>query len=169
MTEQVWEPRALTGLTFDEALEASVAGYRIRYAGMTEGAYIHYVFDGWRCQFADSFGRVGEGSSSRWNPYAFEQDQRRLWDIMPLASEQKRDAWGLPVTPKPEGFVDPYAKDAEQRLEVEMNKEVTLTGVTGFEQAQRIAARRNEPTWDQVNSDMIRTEGGWRSKDKWGR
>jgi hypothetical protein len=97
MTEATWQPRAETGLTFDEALEAAVCGYRVRYEGMQEGAYIHYEFDGWRIQFADSFGKVGEGSSSKWNPFGFDQDKYRLYSIMLLPSEVKRDPWGQPI------------------------------------------------------------------------
>lgn len=87
-----------TGLTLDEALEASVWGYRVRSPSLQPGAYVHYVFDGWRLQFVHN-GR--EGSSSNWIPG--RDDQLQQWEIVPLPSELKRDSWGRTLYPSTKG------------------------------------------------------------------
>lgn len=82
-----------TDLTCDEALEASVIGYRVRCASLPPEAFVHYVFDGWRLQHVHD-GR--EGSSSRWNPD--RHHWLELWSIVPDREEPpKRDKWGRPV------------------------------------------------------------------------
>lgn len=82
-----------TGLTCDEALEATVLGYRARAPSMCAGAYIHYPGEGgWRMQFVHD-GR--EGSSCGWEPD--RSNWLEDWEIVPLPSEVKRDAWGKPL------------------------------------------------------------------------
>lgn len=82
------------GLTCDEALEATVLGYRVRCPSIAPNAYIHYPGDGgWRIQFVHD-GR--EGSSSGWTPDRHDFIKND-WYIVPLPSEVKRDAWGKPV------------------------------------------------------------------------
>lgn len=86
-----------TGLTCDEALEATVLGYRARAPSMCAGAYIHYPGEGgWRIQFVHD-GR--EGSSCGWEPD--RSNWLEDWEIVPLPSEVKRDAWGVVVTGLP--------------------------------------------------------------------
>lgn len=83
-----------SGLTCDEALEASVMGYHVASPSIAPNAYIHYEFQGWRIQFVHD-GR--EGSSSGWTPdrHNFIKDD---WYIVPDREEApKRDAWGKPV------------------------------------------------------------------------
>lgn len=90
MTETAWTPRAETGLTYDEAYEAAVCGYRVRCDRLQEGAYVDYQFNGLRINFAG-------GSSSGFT--ARDEDIGSPWSIVPLASEVKRDSWGRPVDP----------------------------------------------------------------------
>lgn len=81
-----------SGLTYDEACEAAVLGYRVRCPSLQPEAYIHYTFDGLRIQFVHN---GVEGSSSGWR---FDrQSQLDEWAIVPLPSELKRDKWGRPV------------------------------------------------------------------------
>jgi hypothetical protein len=81
-----------TGLTFDEATEAAVWGYRVRCPSLPAEAYIHYEFDGLRIQFVHN---GVEGSSSGWR--ASREAQLDEWAIVPLPSELKRDGWGKPI------------------------------------------------------------------------
>lgn len=81
-----------TGLTFEEACEAAVVGYRVRCPSLPAEAYVHYQFDGLRIQFVHN-GR--EGSSSGWS--ADRTQQLDEWQIVPLPSELKRDKWGRPI------------------------------------------------------------------------
>lgn len=84
-----------TGLTCDEALEASVCGYRVRCRTIPENAYIHYPGSGgWRIQFTyDGQDR----SSCDWSPA--QHHWLEQWEIVPLPSEVKRDSWGKPIVP----------------------------------------------------------------------
>jgi hypothetical protein len=60
---------------------------------MCAGAYIHYPGEGgWRMQFVHD-GR--EGSSCAWEPD--RSNWLEDWEIVPLPSEVKRDAWGKPL------------------------------------------------------------------------
>jgi hypothetical protein len=81
------------GLTCDEALEATVLGYKVRSPSIAPNAYIHYPGEGgWRIQFVHD-GR--DGSSSGWIPDRCHWLE--LWSIVPDREEVKRDAWGKPV------------------------------------------------------------------------
>jgi hypothetical protein len=80
------------GLTCDEALEASILGYRVRCKSLQAEAYVHYVGEGWRIQFVHD-GR--EGSSCAWSPTQYHWLEP--WQIVPLPSEVKRDGWGRPI------------------------------------------------------------------------
>jgi hypothetical protein len=81
------------GLTCDEALEATVLGYKVRSPSIAPNAYIHYPGEGgWRIQFVHD-GR--DGSSSGWIPDRCHWLE--LWSIVPDREEVKRDAWGKPI------------------------------------------------------------------------
>jgi hypothetical protein len=112
-----------TGLTIDEGLEAAVLGYKVRYDGMPEGAYIHYDFNSWRIQFADIRGRIGEGSSSQWG--ITDHAKRAAWTIFD-PQPQPVNAWGLPVPPMPTGFIAHDDPDADAKLEAAMNEQVEV-------------------------------------------
>jgi hypothetical protein len=79
------------GLTIDEALEASVLGYRVTCDLLQAGSYIHYVFNGWRHEFSHA-GQIG--SSSAWKPG--DPYSAVVWRIFDLKPPQL-DSWGRPV------------------------------------------------------------------------
>jgi hypothetical protein len=79
------------GLTIDEALEASVLGYRVTCDLLQAGSYIHYVFNGWRHEFSHA-GQIG--SSSAWT--ADETHSNVRWRIFDLKKPTK-DKWGRVV------------------------------------------------------------------------
>jgi hypothetical protein len=85
------------GLTCDEALEATVLGYKVRSPSIPANAYIHYPGEGgWRIQFVHD-GR--DGSSSGWTPD--RPNWLEEWSIVPDKDDTPRDAWGKPVTQWP--------------------------------------------------------------------
>lgn len=86
-------------LTLDEALSATVLGYRVRADDMQPGAYIDYQFAGFRINFEG-------GSSSGWSRRPHDETVAwRVIDDAPVPTINDRQKWGRALRQPPQGDV----------------------------------------------------------------
>ncbi len=158
----------VANLTYQHAFAEAIQGARITSNTIQEGAFVDYQFDGLRIVYPS-------GSHSRFR--STPADEAALWSIVDVSPTRCINHPNRPVRENLDGddlcqeCCEQWARAEQPDHAPNVSKWGNVPNFkAGFAPGRGL--NPDERTWDDVNADLRKVEGGWAvplKRDSWGR